>query len=65
MQQDLGEMVTSLEKAWWFTPNQKLQKMNEEISNDPLMNKVYIPSNLVPIDEISVPMGVNIKNLDY
>jgi len=65
MQQDLGEMVTSLEKAWWFTPNQKLQKMNEEISNDPLMNKVYIPSNLVPIDEISLNLDDTLKNFDY
>lgn len=65
MQQDLGEMITSLEKAWWFTPNQKLEMMNREPSKDPLMNKVYIPSSYVPLDEVSVPMDVNLKNFDY
>lgn len=65
MQQDLGEMVTSLEKAWWFTPNQKLAMMNQEPSKDPLMDKVYIPTSLVPIDEVSVPIDANIKNFDY
>lgn len=65
MQQDLGEMVTSLEKAWWFTPNQKLEMMNKEVSKDPLMDKVYIPSSYVPLDEVSVPMDTNLKNFDY
>lgn len=65
MQQDLGEMVTSLEKAWWFTPNQKLEMMGKEPSKDALMDKIYIPSSYVPLDEISVPIDATIKNFDY
>lgn len=65
MQQDLGEMVTSLEKAWWLTPNQKLEMMNREVSNDKLMDKVYIPTSYVPLDEVSLPMDATIKNFDY
>ena len=65
MQQDLGEMVNSLDKAWWFTPNQKLTMMNAEVSKDPLMDKIYIPSSYVPLDEVSTPMDVNLKNFDY
>lgn len=65
LQQDLKEMVDSLDKAWWITPNEKLAMMNKEVSKDPLMDKVYIPTSLVPIDEVSVPMDANIKNFDY
>jgi hypothetical protein len=65
MQQDLGEMVKSLDSAWWFTPNQKLTMMNAEVSKDPLMDKIYIPSSYVPLDEVSTPMDVNLKNFDY
>ena len=39
--------------------------MNQEESKDPLMDKIYIPSNYVPLDEVSVQIDANIKNYDY
>jgi hypothetical protein len=29
------------------------------------MDKVYIPTSYVPLDEVSVPMDANLKNFDY
>lgn len=65
LQTDLKEQVLALKDAWWLTPNQRLIKMGEQPSTDGLMDIVYIPNNLVPINEISVPMGADLKNLDY
>lgn len=62
LQEDLGQMVASLKDAYWLTPNQKLIKMGEEPSKDPLMDKVYIPSNLVPIDEMSIDVNLGLSN---
>jgi phage portal protein BeeE len=65
MQQNLKETVDALDKAWWITPNQKLAQMGREVSTDALMDKVYIPTSYVPLDEVSVPMDANLKNFDY
>jgi len=65
MQQDLGEMVKSLEMAWWFSPNQKLKMMNAKESTDPLMDKIYIPSTLVPLDQTTLDLNDTLKNFDY
>jgi HK97 family phage portal protein len=64
-QQDLKTQVEALEKAWWVTPNEKRMKMDMELSKDILMDKIYIPSSFVPIDEVSVPLDVTLKNYDY
>jgi hypothetical protein len=65
MQQNLKETVDALDKAWWITPNQKLAQMGRELSKDALMDKVYIPTSYVPLDEVSVPMDANLKNFEY
>lgn len=65
LQQNLKETVDALNTAWWISPNEKLKQMGREVSKDALMDKVYIPSSLVPLDEVSVPMDANLKNFDY
>lgn len=54
LQQDLKYLVDSLVSAWWFTPNQRLKMMNEEENKDPNMNKIYIPSSLVPLEDANM-----------
>lgn len=54
LQEDLKHMVESLVNAWWFTPNQRLKMMNEEENKDPNMDKVYIPSSLVPLEDANM-----------
>lgn len=47
LQEGLNRMITQLATAWWLTPNQRLEAMNEEQSSDPLMNEVWIPNNMI------------------
>ena len=65
LQQNLKETVDALSVAWWITPNDKLEIMGKLRSADKLMDKVYIPTSLVPLDEVSVPMDASLKNFDY
>jgi HK97 family phage portal protein len=50
LKDDLKTQVEALDKAWWYTPNKKLEEMGQPTNPDPLMDKVYIPTNLQPID---------------
>lgn len=54
LQEDMAKLATWLDTAWWFTPNKKLTYMNESPEKDPAMDRVYIPSTLVPIDEVGM-----------
>lgn len=64
LQQEIGKMVDALMKAWWFTPNQRLKMMNEEESLNPHMDEVWIPNNLVRIDDAAVNMDELVNDLN-
>jgi HK97 family phage portal protein len=64
LQQEIGKMVDALMKAWWFTPNQRLKMMNEEESTNPHMDEVWIPNNLVRIDDAAVNMDDIVNDLN-
>lgn len=54
LQEDMAKLADWLNTAWWFTPNKKLVYMNEAPVNDPVMDRVYIPSTFVPIEEVGM-----------
>ncbi len=61
MRQDLEKMVNSILKIWPLTPNQMLEALGWETdAKDPAMNKRYIPSNLIPLDQVN-SMGLDIE----
>lgn len=39
-----------LNTSWWMTPNQKRKAQGLSKSDDPLMDEIYIPSSLMPMD---------------
>lgn len=39
-----------IDKAWEMTPNQKLEAKGLPRSDDPLMDKVYVPSGFMPLE---------------
>lgn len=51
LQNDMGILITSLALAWWMTPNQRLKAQNEEASNDPDMDKVWMPAGMVLMED--------------
>lgn len=57
IQQMRLKAVDAAEKAWWLTPNEKREMMMAEEMTDPTMDKIYIPSTLIPIDEAGVTLN--------
>lgn len=64
LQQEMGKLVEALMHAWWFTPNERREMMNEEQSDDPQMDEVWIPNNLTLIGDASVNMDEVVNSLN-
>lgn len=63
LQPDMEKLSQRMEREWWWTPNQKLVMMGGGKSDDPAMDRVYIPANLMPIDESGFMSGEDlVKN---
>lgn len=54
LQEDIGQKVDWLAKAWWLSPAQKLAEMNFDVSDDPIMSQPFIPMGLVPLSDMSL-----------
>lgn len=59
LQNDMADLVTSLMGAWWLTPNQRLAAMNEEESDDPDMDKVWVPNSIVLMEDAAMTDTLN------
>lgn len=55
LQEDIQKLVNWLARAWWLTPNQKLQIQGIEKSTDENMDLIYIPSNLTELGLEATP----------
>ena len=53
LQEDKKEQIQYLERAWWLTPNQKLEEMGYGRNEDPNMDKVYVSIQVAPIDKVN------------
>lgn len=62
LQQDLTKMVQGLKDAYWLTTNEKREQMGLEPIVEDNMSKILVPSNLVPIDELSVDVNIGLSN---
>lgn len=54
LQEDKKEQIQYLERAWWLTPNQKLEEMGYGRNEDPNMDKVYVSIQVKPIDSMNI-----------
>jgi len=64
LEETKASQVTWLKDAWWFTPNQKLQIMGEPVSDNENMDKYYVPSGLVSIDDLNIQSQDLARGLD-
>jgi len=63
LQADNSLMSQSLSTAWWLTPNQRLQMMGLPMDEEnELMNQVYVPLGLVPLEELTAPTEEQVKS---
>jgi hypothetical protein len=54
LQEDKKEQISYLERAWWLTPNQKLEEMGYGRNENPDMDKIYVSIQVTPIDKINI-----------
>ena len=54
LQEDKKEQIQYLERAWWLTPNQKLEEMGYGRNEDPNMDKIYVSIQVKPIDSMNI-----------
>ena len=52
--EELSKLVEAALKMWWITPNEKREMTKFDRSDDPLMEKIYVPGGLSPIEELDV-----------
>lgn len=57
LQEDLEKLSNTAQKMYWITPNEKRAMTGYDKSDDPAMDKIYFPSNLIPIDDLSSDLG--------
>lgn len=53
MQADMKALTEWLRDAWWLTPNEKRELMGYEVSDHPLMEEFWVPSNLTPMSQFN------------
>lgn len=60
LSEDMDKVVEAAVKSFWVTPNEKRQMTNYDVMPDPNMDKIYMPSGLIPLDE----MGMESPDVD-
>ena len=61
LQEDISNQVDYLSKAWWIPPAMKYEIMNQAIPdylNREDLEMIYVPSGLMPLDELSQPIDL-------
>jgi HK97 family phage portal protein len=51
---NMVEKADWLNKAWWISPNQKLQEMNFDPIDDVSFDQPFIPMGLVPLSDVNL-----------
>lgn len=59
LEEDKQKLTNQLKESYWMTPNEKREMMGLTQSQDPDMDKIYMPSGLTPIDEMALDMDTN------
>ncbi len=55
LQEDLAKTADVMNKAWWYTPNEKRLAMGaDEDGLEPMMNSYLIPSGLTPLQDLNI-----------
>lgn len=66
LQEDEAKLVTALAAAWWLAPNEKRTRMEyDQITDEPLMDKIIIPTGLMVIEDLNMVPPVDNAAGDY
>ena len=66
LSEDMAKIVDAATKSYWLTLNEKRQMTEYDKSDDPNMDKIYVPSGFVPLDELNMTSveEINIDGLN-
>jgi hypothetical protein len=59
MQEDMQKLTEWLSNSYWITPDEKRIAQGYDKISSPEMSKVYVPANLVPIEDLSIDEAYN------
>lgn len=59
MSDDMTKLSDWLEQSWEITPNEKRVAKGYDRAVDPLLDKYYAPSNIVPLEDLSLDQAYN------
>ena len=54
LREDVAQLVTSLNTAWWITGNEKREWMGFGKITDPTMDEVLLPAGQTPISQVNM-----------
>lgn len=55
LQDDLSDLINSLNTAYWLSPNEKREAMKYDTVSDPMFDSYFIPNSVRPIDDLQMP----------
>jgi hypothetical protein len=59
MQEDMAKLTTWLANSYWITPDEKRIAQGYDKISTKEMGNIYVPANLVPIEELSLDAAYN------
>jgi phage portal protein BeeE len=60
LQEDLEKLSKTAAAMWWITPNERRAMTNYDQKKDPLMDRIYTPTGLIPLEDL----GMNMEDVD-
>ena len=64
MQDDMVKLSEWLDKSWEITPNEKRLAKGYDKIDDGIMDKVYAPSSVVPLDDLTIDSAYNSASIN-
>jgi hypothetical protein len=59
MQEDMAKLTDWLASSFWITPDEKRIAQGYDKISTPEMGNIYVPANLVPIEDLSLDQAYN------
>jgi hypothetical protein len=59
MQEDMERLTSWLNQSYWITPDEKRIAQGYDKISTAEMEKIYVPANLVPIEDLSLDQAYN------
>lgn len=56
--EEIHKLAETQSRMWWTTGNEKRLATNYDELKDPNMDKILVPSNLIPLEDLNIDVGI-------